>query len=230
MAQIVYYAYAALRVGGQSSFAVPTGNYGNVFAAYIAHKMGFPIGNLVVATNENDILHRFFHSGDYSRGTIHFTTTPAMDIQVASNFERLLYYLTSGDVGRVDRYMNEFAEFGKVSLNDLEADDLFLSTSISSSESLEMLQGVREKYGYLLDPHSAVGYAAASQFISVIDKPIVTVATAHPAKFPEALALAGIDPVSIHPKLESLKGLPVRKKLFRPEEATIKEFITASVS
>ena len=84
MAQIVYYAYASLRVGGQPSFAVPTGNFGNVFAAYIAHKMGFPIGKLVVATNENDILHRFFDSGDYSRGTIHFTATPAMDIQVAS--------------------------------------------------------------------------------------------------------------------------------------------------
>ena len=230
MAQIVYYAYAALRVGGQSSFAVPTGNFGNVFAAYIAHKMGFPIGKLVVATNENDILHRFFDNGDYSRGTIHFTATPAMDIQVASNFERLLYYQTSGDVGRVSRYMNEFSESGKVILEDLESDDLFLSTSISSSESLGILQGVREKYGYLLDLHSAVGYAAASQFMSVIGQPIVTVATAHPAKFPEALALAGIDPVSIHPKLESLKGLPVRKKLFRPEEETIKEFITASVS
>ena len=230
MAQIVYYAYAALRVGGQASFAVPTGNFGNVFAAYIAHKMGFPIGKLVVATNENDILHRFFHSGDYSRGTIHFTATPAMDIQVASNFERLLYYRTSGDVGRVVRYMNEFAKSGKVILEDLEVDDLFLSTSISSSESLEILQAVREKYGYLLDPHSAVGYAAARQFMNVIDHPIVTVATAHPAKFPEALALAGIDPVSVHPKLESLKGLPVRKKLFRPEEEKIKAFITASVS
>ena len=191
--------------------------------------MGFPIGKLVVATNENDILHRFFDSGDYSRGTIHFTATPAMDIQVASNFERLLYYRTSGDVGRVARYMNEFTESGKVILEDLAVDDLFLSTSISSSDSLEILQGVKENYGYLLDPHSAVGYAAARQFMSGIDLPIVTVATAHPAKFPEALALAGIDPVSIHPKLESLKGLPVRKKRFRPEEETIKEFITANV-
>ena len=104
-----------------------------------------------------------------------------------------------------------------------------MSNSVSSSESLEILQGVKEKYDYLLDPHSAVGYSAATQFMNMIDQPIVAVATAHPAKFPEALALAGIDPVSIHPKLESLKGLPVRKKRFRPEEETIKEFITASV-
>ena len=229
MAQIVYYAYAALKLGGKSSFAVPTGNFGNVFAAYVAHKMGFPIGKLVVATNENDILHRFFSSGDYSRGTIHFTTTPAMDIQVASNFERLLYYRVSGDAVRVTRYMNEFAESGKVILEDLDTDDLFLSTSVSSSESLEVIQSVKDKYDYLFDPHSAVGYTAAAQFMSIIDQPIVAVATAHPAKFPEALALAGIDPVSIHPKLESLKGLPIRRELFRPEEETIKEFITTSV-
>ena len=229
MAQIVYYAYAALKLGGKSSFAVPTGNFGNVFAAYVAYKMGFPIGKLVVATNENDILHRFFSSGDYSRGTIHFTTTPAMDIQVASNFERLLYYRVSGDAVRVTRYMNEFAESGKVILEDLDTDDLFLSTSVSSSESLEVIQSVKDKYDYLLDPHSAVGYTAATQFMSIIDQPIVAVATAHPAKFPEALALAGIDPVSIHPKLESLKGLPIRRELFRPEEETIKEFIATSV-
>ena len=88
--------------------------------------MGFPIAKLVVATNENDILHRFFSSGDYSRGTIHFTTTPAMDIQVASNFERLLYYRVSGDAGRVTRYMNEFAESGKVILEYLKIGGIML--------------------------------------------------------------------------------------------------------
>ena len=225
MAQIVYYAYAALKVGGQSSFAVPTGNFGNVFAAFIAKRMGFPVDRLIVATNENDILHRFFDRGDYSRGETHFTLSPAMDIQVASNFERYLYYLTDCDSARVGRCMAEFANSGKVSMERPLMDEPFCSATVKNAEMLDALRTVKQNLGYLLDPHSAVGYVAANRFLKELSLPVVTVATAHPAKFPEAMTQAGVDPVAVHQKLEALKSLPTQREIFAADEALVKNFI-----
>ena len=225
MAQVVYYGYISLRFSDGCCFSVPTGNFGNVFAAFIAKRMGFPIGKLIVATNENDILHRFFDSGDYSRGETHFTLSPAMDIQVASNFERYLYYRTDCDSALVGRFMAEFANSGKVSMQVLLTDEPFCSTTVKNGEMLDALRSVKKNSGYLLDPHSAVGYVAANEFSGQLSLPVVTVATAHPAKFPEAIKQAGIDSVAVHQKLESLKNLPTQRELFPADEAIVKDFL-----
>ena len=225
MAQIVYYGYISLRFADGCCFSVPTGNFGNVFAAFIAKKMGFPVDRLIVATNENDILHRFFDRGDYSRGETHFTLSPAMDIQVASNFERYLYYLTDCDSARVGRFMAEFANLGKVSMEGPLTDESFCSVTVKNAEMLDALRTVKQNLGYLLDPHSAVGYVAANRFSKELSLPVVTVATAHPAKFPEAIAQAGIDPVAVHQKLEALKNLPTQREIFSADEAVVKNFI-----
>ena len=225
MAQIVYYGYISLRFADGCCFSVPTGNFGNVFAAFIAKRMGFPVDRLIVATNENDILHRFFDRGDYSRGETHFTLSPAMDIQVASNFERYLYYLTDCDSARVGRCMAEFANSGKVSMEGPLTDEPFCSATVKNAEMLDALRTVKQNLGYLLDPHSAVGYVAANRFSKELSLPVVTVATAHPAKFPEAIAQAGIDPVAVHQKLEALKNLPTQREIFSADEAVVKNFI-----
>ena len=225
MAQIVYYGYISLRFADGCCFSVPTGNFGNVFAAFIAKRMGFPVDRLIVATNENDILHRFFDRGDYSRGETHFTLSPAMDIQVASNFERYLYYLTDCDSARVGRFMAEFANSGKVSMERPLMDEPFCSATVKNAEMLDALRTVKQNLGYLLDPHSAVGYVAANRFLKELSLPVVTVATAHPAKFPEAMTQAGVDPVAVHQKLEALKSLPTQREIFAADEALVKNFI-----
>ena len=225
MAQIVYYGYISLRFADGCCFSVPTGNFGNVFAAFIAKRMGFPVDRLIVATNENDILHRFFDRGDYSRGETHFTLSPAMDIQVASNFERYLYYLTDCDSARVGRFMAEFANSGKVSMEGPLTDEPFCSATVKNAEMLDALRTVKQNLGYLLDPHSAVGYVAANRFSKELSLPVVTVATAHPAKFPEAMTQAGVDPVAEHQKLEALKSLPTQREIFAADEALVKNFI-----
>ena len=225
MAQIVYYGYISLRFPDGCCFSVPTGNFGNVFAAFIAKRMGFPVDRLIVATNENDILHRFFDRGDYSRGETHFTLSPAMDIQVASNFERYLYYLTDCDSARVGGFMAEFANSGKVSMEGPLTDEPFCSATVKNAEMLDALRTVKQNLGYLLDPHSAVGYVAANRFSKELSLPVVTVATAHPAKFPEAMTQAGVDPVAVHQKLEALKSLPTQREIFAADEALVKNFI-----
>ncbi len=225
MAQVVYYGYISLRFSEGCCFSVPTGNFGNVFAAYIAKKMGFPIGKLIVATNENDILHRFFDSGHYSRGETHFTLSPAMDIQVASNFERYLYYRTDCDSALVGRSMAEFTNSGTVTMQRPLTDEPFCSTTVKNGEMLDAMRSVKKNSGYLLDPHSTVGYVAAKQFAGELSLPIVTVATAHPAKFPEAIKRAGLDLVPVHQKLQELKNLPTQRELFAADEALVKDFI-----
>jgi threonine synthase len=230
MAQIVYYGYASLRFADGCCFAVPTGNFGNVFAAFLAKKMGFPIDKLIVATNENDILHRFFQNGDYSRGPTHFTLSPAMDIQVASNFERYLYYQSGCDTAQLGRFMDEFNHSGKVTLQGLSKDEMLVSTAVNSNEMLEALRDVKRRSGYLLDPHSAVGFVAANRFLRELKTPMVTVATAHPAKFPDAIEKAGIEPVAVHQKLEKLKNLPTKRKIFAADQALIKGYIKERAS
>ncbi len=155
MAQIVYYGYASLRAESPPAFCVPTGNFGNVFAAYLARRMGFPIGRLLVATNANDILARFFATGEYARGEVHFTLSPAMDIQIASNFERFLFYHFDKDADRLAAFMREFAETGHASIGAPPGDDEFLATSVDTDETLAAIRKVHEEFGYVLDPHTA---------------------------------------------------------------------------
>ena len=212
MAQIVYYGYASLRSERPPAFCVPTGNFGNVFAAFLARAMGFPIGPLIVATNENDILARFFATGEYARGDVHFTLSPAMDIQVASNFERFLYYYFDKDCTRLNDFMESFATTGAASVGTPPGSDVFLATAVDTEQTLAAVREVQEQYGYILDPHSAVGYAASQRFVDKMSGPMICVATAHPAKFPQAVKRAVPDADPRHPSLDALAGMPQRKQ------------------
>ena len=223
LAQVIYYAYASLQKENTSvDFVVPTGNFGNIFAGFIAKKMGFPVGRLLVATNENDILDRFFKTGEYSLGEVFRTNSPAMDIQVASNFERFLFYYFDEDADRLRGFMEEFARSGKASVVGPLLSDIFLSCSISQPDTEETIAEINSKYGYVIDPHTAVGIRAARTIVT--DDPIVCIATAHPAKFPDALGRAiGYRPS--HSRLSGLSDLLERKQQVLADEAEVKKII-----
>ena len=228
LAQIVYYGYASLRAPAAAQFSVPTGNFGNVFAAYLAQRMGFPIDKLIVATNENDILARFFATGEYAVGEVHQTVSPAMDIQVASNFERFLYYYFDQDSGRLSSFMSDFAATGRASLNGAPETKLFAAVAINQQQTLAAMRDIKTRFGYVLDPHTAVGVAAAQQLCGT-EEPVLCIATAHPAKFPEAVEQA-TDIVPTHPSLDALSGLAQRKQSLDADLPAVKHFLAASVS
>ncbi|WP_137869281.1 threonine synthase [Sphingopyxis sp. 2PD] len=215
MAQIVYYFYAAVRLGGPDrpiAFSVPTGNFGDVFAGYVAAQMGLPIARLVVATNVNDILHRALTSGDYSAGTVTATATPSMDIQVSSNFERLLFDLSGRDGAAITAMMGEFDRNRAMTIPAdmlVGARGLFSSASIDGDAMALALRWAQEHGGQIVDPHSAVGLAAARALDIDADVPVVTLATAHPAKFREAVERA----TGVRPPLPARLG-----NLFEREE------------
>ncbi len=197
VAQAVYYVWAALRLGAPDraiAFTVPTGNFGNVFAGRVAAAMGLPVAKLVVATNENDILARFFASGRYERGTVVPTTSPSMDIQVASNFERLLLELDGGDAARTRGRMQGFAQSGGIAL-DGPLPGLFAGGGADQAEVAATIASTLRATGELVDPHTAVGLAVAARNEPEAGVPMVTLATAHPAKFPDAVVAAtGVEP------------------------------------
>jgi threonine synthase len=196
LAQIVYYVYAAVRLGAPHrpvAFSVPTGNFGDVFAGYCAARMGLPVSKLLVATNSNDILARALTAGDYSVGTVSPTVTPSMDIQVSSNFERLLFDLHGRDGQALAATMQAFEATGRMQLTDAqraEAARLFRAERIDEPDMMGALQWAHASCGQLIDPHSAIGLAAARRAEAEIEGPIVTLATAHPAKFPDAVERA----------------------------------------
>ena len=201
MAQVVYYFYAAVRLGAPDrpvAFSVPTGNFGDVFAGYVAAQAGLPVERLIVATNINDILHRAFSSGDYSTGTVTPTATPSMDIQVSSNFERLLFDLSGRDGAALSGMMRDFDASRKMQIPaDMigAARPLFSSDRIDANEMALAMRWASERAGQVIDPHSAVGLAAARRADLDGDIPIVTLATAHPAKFRDAVERAtGVRP------------------------------------
>lgn len=196
LAQIVYYVYAAVRLGAphrEVAFSVPTGNFGDVFAGYCAQRMGLPVSKLLVATNVNDILARALNAGDYSVGTVAPTVTPSMDIQVSSNFERLLFDLHGRDGAALANTMQTFEKTGRMQLTQAqrtEAARLFRAERVDEPDMMGALQWAHANCGQLLDPHTAIGLAAARRAEAGIAGPIVTLATAHPAKFPDAVERA----------------------------------------
>jgi threonine synthase len=194
MAQVVYYFYAAVRLGAPErrvAFAVPTGNFGNVFAGWVAARMGLPIERLIVATNVNDILHRALSAGDYSRGIVAQTHTPSMDIQVSSNFERLLFELGGADGFASAERMRGFEATGAMRLTDAQlagASELFASDRVDAEAMTSAMRWAADKAGQIIDPHTAIALAAARR--ASTPAPIVTLATAHPAKFGDAVERA----------------------------------------
>ena len=196
MAQIVYYFYAAVALGAPHrpvSFSVPTGNFGDIFAGYLAKRMGLPIDQLVIATNSNDILHRCISSNDHSKHQLQHTLSPSMDIMVSSNFERMLFDLYDRDGNAIRQLMDNFKS-GEMSLSETalgRARELFSSYRVSDDTTIKVISEVFDHCEYLLDPHTAIGVEAARQTRRRQDIPMVCLATAHPAKFPEAVRKAG---------------------------------------
>lgn len=219
LAQVVYYVYATSRLhaktGKPVTFSVPTGNFGNVYAGYVARSMGLPIEKLLVATNSNDILHRFFATGRMQTEAVVPTLSPSMDIQISSNFERLLFDLCGRNGEAVGVTMKHFREVGAFKLSDemmAQVKNIFYSGKVTDADTLELMQYVYQTKDYILDPHTAVGMGVAGAYLQENpDAVVVALATAHPAKFAEAVKLAiGIEP----PVPSCLFGLLERPEKF----------------
>ena len=231
LAQVVYYFYAALRLGAPAreiNFCVPTGNFGDIFAGYIAHKMGLPIKRLIIATNSNDILARCLHSGSYGMQGVHPTLSPSMYIQISSNFERLLFDLYGRDGAAIDALMQQFRTDKSITLRDdvlQQFRTLFDAASVDDATTQATIQSVYQTTGELLDPHSAVGVYAARACHPHKDSPLVTLATAHPAKFPDAVkAASGVHP-ALPEHLADLFERPERFEVVENQLDTIKQFV-----
>lgn len=200
LAQTVYYFYAYFKVAKEVGtkaidFSVPTGNFGDIFAGYLAKKMGLPVGKLIVATNENNILERFIKEGVYEPGEFHSTYSPSMDIQVASNFERYLYYLLDEDSKAIFELMEQFKTEGKIVVNEerlRKVQEDFAAYGVLGEECLQTIRKYHDETGYLLDPHTSCG-VAAYEHCTDRDDVCITLSTAHPAKFNESIALCDIE-------------------------------------
>lgn len=231
MFQIVYYFYAGVRLGAPEraiAFSVPTGNFGDVFAGYVAARMGLPVARLVVATNENDILHRALSAGDYSVGTVAPTQSPSMDIQVSSNFERLLFDLHGRDGAACAAAMAGFEASRRLAIPDAmraEAAALFASARVDTDRMAETIRWAHERCGELIDPHTAIGLAAAR--VQDIDAPMVTLATAHPAKFGAAVeAACGVVP-ELPVRVAGLMDRQERYAVLPADLGAIEDFVGA---
>ncbi|MCB2088481.1 MAG: threonine synthase, partial [Sphingomonadaceae bacterium] len=216
MAQVVYYFASAIQLGAphrKIAYSVPTGNFGDVFAGYVAAQMGLPIEQLIVATNVNDILHRALTDGDYSTGTVTPTAAPSMDIQVSSNFERLLFDVGGRDGLALAEQMRGFEADKAMRLTNAQregAASLFTSARADADDMAQAMRWASEHYGEIIDPHTAIGLHAARVSDLPADIPIVTLATAHPAKFRDAVERS----TGVRPSLPARVG-----DLFQREEA-----------
>ncbi|MDV7211320.1 threonine synthase [Azotobacter beijerinckii] len=220
MAQIVYYFHAAIQLGAPHrsvAFSVPTGNFGDIFAGYLARNMGLPVNQLIVATNRNDILHRFMSGNRYDKDTLHPTLSPSMDIMVSSNFERLLFDLHGRNGAAVAALLDTFKTTGTLAVEDdrwTEARRLFDSLAVDDEATCRTIAEVYGQCGELLDPHTAIGVRAARECRRSLAIPMVILGTAHPVKFPEAVERAGVAQAPALP--EHLADL-----FQRPERCTV---------
>ena len=198
IAQAVYYFYTYFQTQDKRpiNFSVPTGNFGDVYAGYLSKKMGLPINKFIVATNKNDILHRAISNGNYEAESVSETNSPSMDIQIASNFERLIYDLNDCDDNETSTIMHGIKRKGKYIISKDKMEKInkdFLSASMSEEEILDTIKEVHIKYNIILDPHSAIGFGSLNK-VNLEGNNIV-LATAHPCKFPEAIEKSiGIKP------------------------------------
>ncbi len=232
MMQIVYYFSAALKVGGpeqEVSFSVPTGNFGDIFAGYLAKKMGLPISQLIVATNKNDILHRFISRNEYSTTELSHTYSPSMDILVSSNFERYLFDLFGRDSDALSEFMSRFGK-DTLSVDDQQFSDVqacFDSASVDDDQTCALIAEVKRDVGKLLDPHTAVGVKAARDCNKNPDIPMITLATAHPAKFGDAIAAAGLDAPQLPAHLQDLFEREEQYSVVNNSLSEVTEFVTS---
>ncbi len=229
LAQVVYYFTSAVSLGAPHrpvSFTVPTGNFGDVFAGSVARAMGLPIERLVIATNQNDILHRALSGGEYRVGTVEPSISPSMDIQVSSNFERALYWAYGGDGAAVAQLMAELGAGGfSISQGALQhLREIYESGRVSEDETRAMIAEIRAETGQIICPHTAVAVAVARRHLHT-GTPMITLATAHPAKFPDAVeAATGIRP-ALPPHMADLFERPERVTRVENDVDTLKSLI-----
>jgi threonine synthase len=236
MAQIVYYVAAALALGSPErrvAFAVPTGNFGNAYAGYAARAMGLPVEKLIIASNRNDILTRFIAGGAMEISRVHPTLSPSMDIQVSSNTERLLFDLYERDGSRLTRAMTGLRERGRLVLDPLQHAKLaeaFVGCRLDDRETLASMAAFYQHTGELIDPHSAVGLGAARRVPLDPDVAVVCLATAHPAKFPEAVEQATGRRPALPPALADLHQRKERFVVLPNDLAAVKEHIRGEIA
>jgi threonine synthase len=235
-AQTVYYFAAAVALGAPDrkvAFAVPTGNFGNVYAGHAARAMGLPIAQLIVGSNRNDILARFFESGALEIRGVEPSLSPSMDIQVSSNFERLMFDLFDRDGAAVGAAMARFRAEGRLSFNAeslKRARALFDGFRLDDEGTIATMRTTYEETGEIIDPHSAVGLAAARACVRDRETPVVALATAHPAKFPDAVERAiGLRP-ALPPRHADLLEREERMTLLPKDREVLKAFLRAQVA
>ena len=231
LAQMSYYVHVCLHSNGPAVFAVPTGNFGNIFAAIAVREMGVPMGRFVLATNDNDILARFFQTGVYRRGPVRRTISPSMDIQVASNLERFLWLRFGRDPERVRRFMADFAKAGEAAIDDGKpVDEGIEAVAVAVTDTKAAMRDIHERYRYVADPHSAVGIEAARRAWSNASgtRP-VCIATAHPAKFPDAVIEAIGDEARDavrHPRLDRLDAASARRAVLPADTEAVMNYVS----
>lgn len=234
LAQMVYYFVAAAKVGQGKpvSFVVPTGNFGNVYAAYAAMKCGLPVSKLAVASNRNDILTRFFNSGVMKSEGVHSTLSPSMDIQISSNFERLLFELCQCDGAKVSGLMNDMKNKGEFKVAPVQLADarqVFTAANADDTLTLKTIQDVYKENGYILDPHSAVGVAASRKLARELPEPVISLACAHPAKFPETIERALGTRPALPPAIDALLQKPERMTAIPATMQAVEKFMSERV-
>ncbi len=235
LAQVVYYFYAWLRVTDETdapvNFSVPTGNFGDIFAGYVARRMGLPVDKLLLATNENNILTRFINTSDYSLGNVVSTVSPSMDIQIASNFERYLFHLFAENPVRVKEAFAELKEHGRISCAPDEMMQVrkdFCSVSVNQADTLQVIRNFYADNDYILDPHTAVGVKAALDLLPP-DSARICLATAHPAKFGETVAQALGFEAPVPESVKELYGKPTRCEIIDADIEKVRDFFVANI-
>ena len=230
IAQAVYYFYTYFKLNSSKpiSFSVPTGNFGDVFAGYLAKKMGLPIDKLIVATNQNDILHRAISKGEYVSKKVEQTISPSMDIQLASNFERLIYYINNSNSEITAEIMKKIKEnvyqIDKINLESIQKD--FVSESCNENETLDIIKKYYEKDNVILDPHTAVGVGVANK-LSLND--CVVLSTAHPCKFPDATENAIKKHENLPKELEHVLNKDENFEVLKNDIEVVKNFVRSKI-
>ena len=231
-AQSVYYLTATAALGTPATFVVPTGNFGDIFAAEAAWRMGLPIERLVIATNSNDIMARAFNEGVYASGDAHPTLSPSMDIQVASNFERALFEACDRDASWVAAAMNDFSRERRLAIPQEVLAQLrarYSAFAADDAATIEAIKTMRDQTGRIIDPHTAVGVAAAGE-LRHAPGPVVILSTAHPAKFPDAVACAIGAPPPVPARLQGLDTLPEKVETLPKSLPLIRDFISSKLT
>ena len=231
IAQAVYYFYAYFKVGsGQPlSFSVPTGNFGDIYAGYLAKKLGLPIDKLIVATNKNDILHRAISGGDYTQRQVEETNTPSMDIQIASNFERLLYDVKDCNSEVIKEVMSKIKSnsflIDNGDLNKINKN--FTSEMLDEKETIEMIKQINDEYQIIVDPHTAVGIGAVKKLR--LENNCVVLSTAHPCKFPQAIQDAISKTEDLPSSLRYINGRKEKFEVLPNDIEKVKDYVMNSI-